>query len=194
MHFKISWVSKSLQNMALNLYVSSQIIKDKTISWRAGKQLGFAAVFTSPFGTQMMLKSVFAPFFMELPTLSSYRAKQLLTHLTLEEKLLKASCTFNAQSGIASVPALGLLIKGGYAGTFLLVDFSVNGLVKALASHWQKEKDCYRRGKYWRGHFLFWRCMPNLKFLLKGQHMWLGWRERKQVVGMISEIIRFNKL
>lgn len=97
--------------------------------------MGFAAVFTSPFGTQMMLKSVFAPFFMELPTLSSYRAKQLLTHLTLEEKLLKASCTFNAQSGIASVPALGLLIKGGYAGTFLLVDFSVNGLVKALVSH-----------------------------------------------------------
>lgn len=73
--------------------------------------MGFAAVFTSPFGIQMMLKSVFAQFFMELPTLSSYWAKQQLTHLTLEEKLLKASCTFNAQSGITSVPALGLLSK-----------------------------------------------------------------------------------
>lgn len=85
------------------------------ISRRTEKQLGFAAVFASPFGTQMMLESVFAQFFMELPTLSSCWAKQQLTHLILEEKLLKDSCTFNAQPGIASVPALGWLIKGGDA-------------------------------------------------------------------------------
>lgn len=83
----------------------------------------------------MMLKTVFAQFFMELPTLSSYRAKQQLTHLTLEEKLLKASCTFNAQSGIISMPALGLLIKGGDAGTFLLGDFPVKGVIKIFGSH-----------------------------------------------------------
>lgn len=33
---------------------------------------------------------MFAQFFMKLPMLSSYQAKQQLTHLTLEEKLLKA--------------------------------------------------------------------------------------------------------
>lgn len=83
----------------------------------------------------MMLKSVFAQFFMELPTMSPYRAKQQLTHLTLEEKLFKASCTFNAQSGVTSVPALGLLIKGGDAGIFLLVDFLLRCVIKILGSH-----------------------------------------------------------
>lgn len=83
----------------------------------------------------MMLKSVFAQFFMELPTLSSCWAKQQLTHLTLEENLLKALCAFNAQSGITSVPALGLLINGGDAGAFLLVDFLVKDVIKILGSH-----------------------------------------------------------
>lgn len=110
------------------------------------------------------------------------------------KKLFKASCTFNAQSGITSVPALGLLTKGGEAGIFLLVDFLLRVVIKILGSHWLKEQDYYRKGKHRKGHFCFWDvCLHNLIFLLKGQRLWLRWRERK-LVGMIWEKIRFNKL